>query len=277
MISYWKAIYQIKRILERSKITDETRHDDEFILDKILQYRAMIIQMRYNRIFNDDPSWWSNLGIINTETVLSSDAPDLVTTVSLTLSKIALPPAIQLKGEWQYMNLYTVSQQEKIYPISFSKFMSYLRVNDPRIQNYYHIMPIGEHAYIYPKIDWIQGRGIIQNPLQGKVISTMMIPSGSIDVGDEYIVRVAQVLYNGVVYSPDDTFTGVAGVTTYTGNGLVYHRHSQRAVKYTDNMPIPDDMYPEIIMNILTKEYQVEATKIPDMMNDSKSESQING
>jgi hypothetical protein len=117
----------------------------------------------------------------------------------------------------------------------------------------------------------------LQNPREGKTINTLQIQSGDIEVGETYVVRTAQIVYNGVTYSPSDTFVGVAGVTTYTANGKVYLNNSQRAVRMTDMIPISAEDFVEIRLNILTKEYGIEATKIPDMANDSKPESRING
>lgn len=277
MRSYWKGIYGIKTILEHSRITDESRLNNEFILDLIMQYRAFLIEQKFNKSMITDPIWWSNIGILETERVLSSDIPELITTGSFTMAKVKLPVMVQLRYDYQLMNLFTVSQQEKLYPLEFAKFMSYVMVNDDRIKNYYHIMPINEYAYIYPYIDRIQGRGILQNCLEGKIINTMIIPSGSIVSGIIYVVRTAQINYNGTIYSPGDTFTGIVNVSTFTGNGKVYWNNSQRSTTLDDIMPLSAGMYSDLRMMILTKEYGIEATKIPDMVDDSKPESIING
>ena len=279
MISYWKAIYQVKKILERSQVTDESRHDPEFILDKLLQYRALVIAKKYKETMVINPSWLSNLGLIETTRVLSSDVPDAISTGSTYYSKVQLPEVVNLGNDAGLSYIYTASQNKKLYPLpDLNRLNSMMKVNDMRLGIYTFIIPIGNNmAYIYPLTDRIQGRAVLANPLFGIRINTLLVKSGFIEAGVSYEVKDAEISYNGVIYVPNGTFVGIAGISTYTGNGKVYFDESHRTTVFDDPMPISMELYPEIILNILTKEYNIEAQKIPDMINDSKPESFITG
>jgi len=107
------------------------------------------------------------------------------------------------------------------------------------------------------------------------VSTSSPIASGSIANGTVYIVKFGQVIYNGATYQANDTFTGTTGVTTFfTNNGLVYLNSAKTAFTDVDPYPISGDMARQIVIEICTKEFQIEKQAIVDLKNDSRDDAQ---
>lgn len=71
------------------------------------------------------------------------------------------------------------------------------------------------------------------------------IASGSIASDFIYKVVSASITYNAVVYNVDDEFTGVTGVATFTGSGLVIDTINLFDLSTELIIPVWDGIYPE--------------------------------
>ena len=109
--------------------------------------------------------------------------------------------------------------------------------------------------------------GLLLNPLEGKIMNSAPVANGSIVSGTVYLVKYNQIIYDGVVYAPDTTFTGTLA-TTYGGSGIVYLNAQVQSYKDTDPFPAPGDMIRKIELEILTKEFAIEAQAVIDIRND---------
>ena len=274
-LSFERAIYQLKRILEHSQVTDESRHNDEYLLDKIFYYRALVIGEENRKSLRFDSNWLSETGTLEGTEVYSGDVPE-ITSGDIVFSKFQLPTVVPLKNNMGYFNLFSLSQNKKIYRVdSLADIMNWIMVNDTRVINFTHAAIIGSDAYVFPAINKMQAQLVMENPLNGKIKQTQKVLSGSIVAGETYVVNLAQIIYNSVLYSPGDTFTGVSLATTFTGNGSVYYNNRVRSVRYSDRFPISTNMFRDIITMLMQVEYGVEMKMIPDEINDSKAESNL--
>ena len=80
-----------------------------------------------------------------------------------------------------------------------------------------------------------------------------------------------QVLYNGVIYNPTQTFVcTTAGGLTFTGNGIVQYFNKKRKVTMYDSYPMSTVMQTDILLSILTNEFKIESAVLPDIINDAR-------
>lgn len=80
--------------------------------------------------------------------------------------------------------------------------------------------------------------------------SRAAISSGSLVAGKAYVVRGNTVTYNSGTIAQDATFTAVAGVLTFTGDGLVYEREGILHVAF------PEGFTNESLMGVQLKVYK---------------------
>ena len=73
---------------------------------------------------------------------------------------------------------------------------------------------------------------VLENPLNGYIIQTENIPSGSLITGNTYIVTSGIIGYGGSVYAVGQTFvcTNANGLT-FTGTGTVKYNLQKRKKK----------------------------------------------
>jgi hypothetical protein len=113
---------------------------------------------------------------------------------------------------------------------------------------------------------------VLNRPKDAAIINTEFVYSGNLVVGTSYTVYEAQVVHNGLGYNPGQTFTAVNA--NYTGLGKV--KTTSRTSAYNEDSPYPaqGDMVRQIILEVLTKEFGIEETKIVDVKNNSEDDEQ---
>jgi len=122
--------------------------------------------------------------------------------------------------------------------------------------------------YVNTIVDKLSFTGLLLDPADGYLINSAPVASGGLVSGTVYLVKYGQVIYNNVVYAENSTFTANA-TATFTGNGTVYLNSQARAYRDTDPFPASGEMIRQIELEILTKEFKIEANQIPDIINDS--------
>lgn len=269
-------IDDIANLLSKFGRTDDSRLNNSWLGHKINQVRAQLIYQRYKDTEILDQAWFSDLGLVAFEPVNFADDPS-VTFCNCDISKAYIPQVLTLptKSANQDLGLNTVISscgktmfynrplgewrrfpKEHIY----NKFSFYSRINTA--------------MYVNRKVTSLRIIAILFNPEDGFYKNSMAVGTGSIASGTVYIVKDGQIIYNSLVYEDGETFTGVSGVTTFTGDGAVYL--NSQAVAYTETYPYPvsADMARDIVNEICVKEFGIEKSQIADVRNDSKDDAQ---
>jgi hypothetical protein len=267
----------IINLLTRFKLTDDSRFAtiDQWLSWKIDQVRAQLIIKQYNETGVLDNSWLTDLGLVGFHEVNFADDPN-VTYCKCDISKTFIPSVVELaspSGGNPDLGLYSIistcgKNEYYSYPMTTwrnipsehtrSKFHYYQRKNT--------------ELYVNKKVQNLLITAILNNPAEGYIISST--PVTTIATGTTYIVKFNQIVYNGTVYRPDDTFVGVASATTFSGTGKVVLQDQLTALDETQPYPVSGDMARMITLEILTKEFGIESKQITDIQNDSADDEQ---
>lgn len=256
------------------KKTDESRYDEDWVYYKINQVCAELKVDQYLKTNMFPSVWMGEGGLITFHKVNKADDPT-VTFCKCDIGKAFIPQTIQFQskdgGHDGIYYLISACGKTQYYPSpisrwsytpsehSNSQFGSYWRVNTS--------------LYISDYKEKLRLIAFFVNPEDGKLIESTPVTSGSIAVGTVYLVKGNSIVYNGVPYAANTTFTGVAGVTTFTGSGVVYLNSQARAYRDTDAYPASPEMIRQIEFEILTKEFGIEMKALVDVVNDSKDDA----
>lgn len=274
-ITKLNIIDSITNIASKFNLTDDSRFSSatgylNWLVDNV---RAELIYKQYNATGVVDQVWLSDLGLLTFHEVNPPDDPN-VTYCNCNISKTFIPPVVSLfgsEGGNADIGLYSVMsscgktgyyylpmQTWKVIPKEHirSKFNYYSRINTA--------------LYVNKVISSLRVIAILQNPADGYLINST--PVTTIVAGTNYIVKFGNIIYNSVPYSNNDTFTGVTGVTTFTGGGKVVLQSQQVALDLNQPYPVDAAMARLITLEILTKEFRIEASALADVENDSTDE-----
>lgn len=267
-------IDSIQKLLTRFNITDEHRVSSNYLNYKIDQVRSHFINEQFAITQKIDPTWLSAPMIINFHKTNYAD--NLTVTDNATVSKATIPQIISLAyskdgnrdlGIFRLVSLK--NRQQYYFKRSFqwtyqtadhtnSLFKYYDRVNTTLLVN--------------DDPDQLLLTAILLHPEDGFVNNTSPISSGSLVNGTVYIVKGAQIVYDGDVIAPNATFTAGA-VATFTGTGLVYLNSEVSSFRDTDPYPASAEMMRNIETDILTREFAIEKGQLTDVRNDSTDDS----
>lgn len=271
-----RIVDDIMNIMSKFSLNDDSRLDVDWLSYKIDQVRAELISKEYEATKFIDNNWLSDLGLVDFYKVNFAD--DLSATYcGCDISKSTLPQLITLynpngnidMGVWTVISacgktryfykpqsLWSYTPNEHVH----AKFKYFSRINTS--------------VYVNHVVEQLRVIALLAQPEEGILVNSAPIASGSIAVGTVYYVKYNQVIYNGTPYSAGSTFTGVIGVTTYTGSGKVYLNSQIQNIRETDPYPVGADMARAIVFEIITKEFGLEKAVIPDTVNDSEDETQ---
>jgi len=274
-----EIIYDIITIATKANYTDDSIINARYIGYKVDEKRARAIHESYKRNFVIDPKWIQDFGVSNMTTVNTADDKSFGY-LDCKLSKLTLPPVVYLNNNISGANNFgvhsirSVDGRQEFYYMPHSKLMELYRLseNHPNRKFKYYTQ-IGNAIYIPDGPDRIHPFLILERPLDGYVRSTENIVSGSLIVGQQYIVMDKQVIHNSVPYVKDQTFTAVD--TLISGTGHIQLVNQKRSMTNWDEYPMSNTMAEEVIMNILTKELRIEMSMISDSRNDSKDSLKI--
>lgn len=265
----------IFEIATRFSRTDEGRLDEDWMWSKINDVAADLKIQQYLKTNQLDWTWLNDGGMIPFHKVNKADDPS-INCCECEIGKAFTPQTISFvnKDGNQDLGIYSLISAcgtKTYYPRRMSMwgytpeghtnnlFGSYARINTSLYTSKYN-----------EKLRLI---AFFHDPIDGKLIDSTPIPNGSIQTGIVYLVRFGSIIYNGIPYNDKDTFTGVMGVTTFTGTANVYLNSQVRVYKDTDPYPASAEMIRQIELEILTKELGIEMKEITDIRNDSKDDA----
>ncbi len=265
----------IKNLLSKFGVTDENRLNNQWLSAKIDQVRAQLIYELYGKTEVLDQNWLTDLNLVVFHKVNLSDDV-FVSYCGCPVSKTYIPQVIQLPtkspnqdlgiqmimstcGKTSYYN--RPLSQWKMIPSdhTYNLFPFYYRVNTA--------------LYVNRHVNQLRIVALLATPEDGYYILSDPIVSGSIISGTNYIVKFGQVVYDSVVYNAEDTFTGTS-TTTFSGAGSVYLENQTAVYRDTYPYPVSADMARQIVIEICTKEFQIEKGQLTDVRNDSKDDIQ---
>lgn len=269
-------IDDITILLTKFGRTDDSRLDDDYLSYKIDDVRAVLITDRYKENKEMDSSWLQDLGMVAFTKVNYADDSSVIG-CDCPISKAFIPQilSLSLNNGNQDLGLYNVLSscgKTGYYPYELSKWR--MLTPDTERSKFHYYSRVNNALYVNKVTDNLRIIAVLRNPTDGFVKSSLPVASGSIVSGTVYIVKYGQVVYNGVTYQPDETFTGTAATAFFTSIGKVYLDSQARAFVDTDPYPVSADMPRQIVIEILTKEFQIEKQSVIDMMNDSKDDAQ---
>jgi hypothetical protein len=277
MITKGQIIDDVVAWLTKFELTDDSRFATigTFLSWKIDQLRAEWIIRQYNQTGVIDQVWLSDLGIVKFNPVNFSDDPN-VTYCQCEISKTFIPSVVSLfgyKGGNADIGLYSVMSTCGKTQYYYLPMTTWQNIPSEHIRSKFHYYQrINTAIYVNKVINSLRITAILQNPGDGYLINSAPVPSGSIVTGTTYIVKYGSVVYNSTQYLQDSTFVGVAGQTSYVGSGFVVLQSQQVALDLNQPYPIDAAMARGIVLDILTKEFKIEAAALTDNKDDQVDE-----
>lgn len=267
-----ELIYDIRILLRQ--LTDDSSVIDSHLIYKLNVYRALFIHdmnVTFKRLDNE---WFQRLPLVSCSEVFSSDDPD-VPYSSLSYGKFTLPRMIELQ-EATSMRLRSSSMTTDIYYKSFSELNEMIKAKDYRMKIFTYFSRINNDFYVYPYKTKISAEVILFNPLDGYEFQTEFWDLSNLTHGSNYTVisgSVQPVIVTppaplAVVIKKGQTFTANSNYT-YTGNGKVKLLDQITAVTGDYEYPVGGDIAQRMVIEILTKDFQIERSQVFDVINDS--------
>lgn len=264
--------YDILEIQTKFGQTDKQRYDEDWIRNKRDQIRAYLIQVEYRKQGFVNPVWLQDINMVQFTPVKESDL-DYGICGSCNISKAVLPQHITLynpdsqnednglkiitpcgKDQFYYLPLEVLKNIPKEHPRS--KFSYYFNMNDQYFIN-----------KIYNNGLKLRVMGVFERPSDINVVNNLLITSGNLVVGAVYKVINYQIVHNSLGYNLGQTFTAVN--TTYTGLGAVELANPiQLFNESTSAYPVTSAMARQIVLEICTKEFGIEESKVSSYKND---------
>ncbi|CAK0764752.1 hypothetical protein CCP3SC1AL1_350016 [Gammaproteobacteria bacterium] len=267
-------IDSILAIATKFSRSDESRYDEDWLSYKVDQVAAQLKIDQYAKTNILDQTWLGDGGMISFHKVNKADDPS-ITYCNCDIGKAFIPktiPLISKDGNQDLGIYYLISAcgTKQYYPRRMSMWSYEPEGHTNRMFKSY--WRINTSMYINDYKEKLRIVAFWENPEDGKLIESTPISSGSIVSGTVYLVKYNPIVYNGVPYAANSTFTGGAS-TTFTGQGTVYLNSQARAYRDTDQYPASADMIRQIELEILTKEFGIEMKMLVDLRNDSKDDA----
>lgn len=264
-------IDEIQLITQRFVPKDDNRLSDRFLSELIDQIRAQLIIRNYNITETVDFAWLSLPFYIDFYKITVADDPT-VTFCNCDMMKSEIPPIISISNPTSsnqdvgVFSLFSACGKYGYYPRAL-QFLQTIPSDSPLSKFKYYAR---YNTVIYATGDATRLRlsPILLYPEDGYVINSAPITSGNIVNGTDYIVKFGSIFYNSTQYLANQTFTGTA-TATFTGTGKVYLYDQVEAFEKTTDYPVGGEMAREIVLEILTKEFQIQDSMIQDIKNDN--------
>lgn len=276
-----EAIDYVIEILTKSNFTDDSRLDQDFVGFLIDRKREKIINDSYARNGSIDPLWLQDLGMVSCTEVSFND-DKVVPMCDCTFGKVTLPPVLSLRQSLANKEntginaILTVCGSDEFYPKPISRLFTLINLREGHPEKKYKFYGrIGNAVYTLPFVPIIRPIVILANPLDGFVIMSESIPSGSLLTGITYTVYDSQIVHNGIAYNPGDDFVAVNISFTTIGNGTVQYKNQKRKMTNKDEYPFSGKLMEELLIKVLTIDYKLEQQQISDIQNNSKDAPQM--
>jgi len=269
-----KIVDSILILAERFSRSDDSRIDETYLADLVEKVRVSEILKEYNTTLVIDQNWLVDFGLYElTKVNFADDA--IVTWCSCDIMKAEIPSVINLTqlGDGNMdLGLKVLSACGKTsytaYPLEMWRDIPSEHVRS----KFGYYQRFGNIIYVNKLVKNLRFFGIPEST-DGLIIKkTLPVISGSIKSGYVYMVKgtTGTVTYNGIVYMPNQTFTGTATATfTASGNSQVFYNDYQVEMTENDPYPVSAHLARQIIISILTTELQIEKQQDIDKLNDS--------
>jgi len=262
-------IDSIQIILTKFSKSDDSRLDEDWIYYKICQIAADLKVQQYMATKTIDYTWLGSPITLNFYKVNRADDNSVV--CNCDISKTTIPQTISLPSKDGNLDLGIFSLSSmcgtKSYSLMRMTQWNYIPKGSTwDLFKYYDRR--NTDLYVNAIVDKLSFTGLLLDPTDGYLINSAPVLSGALVSGTVYLVKYGTVIYNNVVYAENATFTANA-TATFTGNGMVYLNTQARAYRDTDPFPASGEMIRQIELEILTKEFKIEASQAVDVLNDS--------
>ena len=256
--------------------TDDSRLDETYIGFKIEQIRVAKIIEEYNYTGVIDQNWLVDFGTLPLYPVNFADDPN-ITHCACDIMKFKLPvPVMNLTalGEGNLdLGLKVISacgsRQYTYYPLERWRMIPSEHVRS--LFSYYS--RFGQYGYVNRNVNFLRFMGVPETTEGLTVKNTLPVLSGDIKVGVSYTVNGPSITYNSIIYLNGQTFTGVLGITIFTGTAEVNYTNFEAPMTEDDNYPVSAHMARLIALEFMTKELMVEEKQIADIQNDSADDA----
>lgn len=263
-------------VLTRFAQTDDSRLDYNWLSYKFDQVREQLIIKSFQDDGVVDRTWLSDLSVQTLHSVNYADDPSITYCCS-DISKLFIPNIVSLRSrEDGNVDLGLFSIMSLCGKTEYTMFPMSIWASIPKehIRSKFHYYDrINTSLYVNKKVEKLLIRAILSHPEDGYLINSTPVTSGNLVNGTVYVVKGSQIIYNNTPYATNSTFTATA-TTTFTGNGTVYLNSELQAIVDTQPYPCSGDMARMITLEILTKEFGIEASEITDVENNSVDDTQ---
>jgi len=264
----------IMNLATRFKITDETRLNFVWLSYKIDQVRAGMIVEEYAQTGIIDHSWLSAPMLVQFHRTNYAD--NMTIPEDCVVSKATIPQTVSLKSNegGNDLGIFSLTPANGRKQYYFKRIFQWATYCPPEHTNalFKYYDRINTNIFVNSGAEQLLLTPILLNPEDGVLNNTTPIASGSIVNGTSYLVKYAQIVYNGNVIAPNTSFTGTA-TNTFTGNGAVYLTSQVEAITDTAPYPASGEMMRNIELEILAKEFQIEKGALVDVRNDSTDDA----
>lgn len=267
VVSLFNLRSDIILILQKSKVSKDSRIAERHIEFLIHKYRAVAIRQQYSKTSEYAPEWLQDTGRIVFTRVNSAEDP-LITCTSRFFGKYTLPSILSLPED---AGLYRVSSSSHIqtyYPIQAWQLFELVDGSDRARCNYF--TRIGNAIYTYPNAQEGNIVFIPENPLDVPVLETEDV--NALIIGQRYVVLTGNITSDGTTYyaSLNNTFTATA--ESFTGTGRVQFVNQRRARTNRDYYHVGINLAEFISMKIFTQDFKIEEKEIGDTKNDAQDQ-----
>ena len=267
-------VYDIKTLLRQ--VTDDTSVSDVFLVHKINNYREILANAYYQQYKVLDPALFQRLGVLDTTDVLSSDHP-AIGYGSVRFSKVSLPKLMSIPDAMT-VQVSEVSRLKILTEVSLPYLLEVIKNKDYRLKIWHLYFREDDAINIYPTIKKVAVSAALSDPRDGYKFKTEYGNLAALTSNNQYTVLSGSVRENIAstqnIYVKGDTFTTDAN-GTYSGDGKVKLTTQYSAVSMSDDYPISREMAQEIVIQILTRDYQIERQQIFDTFNDAMDQLKV--
>jgi hypothetical protein len=254
---------------------DNRLNEEDFVLQLIHDYRARIIEQHFRDKGDVLPLWQQPYIIPRVDKVDKNE--DIFVDLEKDFGKFHLPRLVQFPNRNEsnlnraLTHVIDAYDRKEFFPISYEKWMS-VRNSTTERSRYDYYFAVGDFIYMTRYVEKVSVRGIFWNPLQAHIIDNVIKQSGSLVIGETYIVKNGAVVHNGQTVTAPNTF--IAQTTTYSGEGLVYRNSAYRLLEMTDNYPFKDSHVP-LLKQAIWNEFNIAASSFKDQQGNADEEADI--
>jgi hypothetical protein len=263
-----EIVHSIKRILSKSVSSNDSRFSDLHILHVFNGYREIFIEDHIGKTREVPEVLYQNFGLVNKAIVGSGDDPNVIGE-SVKLGKFEAPPLVAVPFGLNH-KIRSSSRQSIVNKVGLNELMLMVRYNDETLTSNYFYAKESNSVYWFPSSININFIGILQDPLKGIILMTGYVDY--VEEGISYTVYDGAITYNGLSYTKGQLFSGVQGVSTFTGIGKLGYTQQKRQFGWNDQYPITGTIAQQAAINVITKDFGVEAGKNIDIDLDNLDE-----